>query len=174
MERLKTSVASALLAVAVLFAPLTATGCDQSDKQKLITASGHVYVGLKAASDITHEQHQAGDLADAEALVVYELLDRVGKGVQVFKDRAASLDTITPANKSDLYPLIDAAISDLVTLEAEGVLAIKSEQGRRKFREKVTLARAGLNTVRAFVAAIRGPVRADELPISSLGSPPAR
>ncbi|HWQ32534.1 MAG TPA: hypothetical protein VNQ79_06605 [Blastocatellia bacterium] len=158
-----------LLALALLLpSVLSLTGCGEPDQKKLLAAAADIYVGLKAASDITEALNRSGGIADPDALLVYRGLDRAGRAVRTFKERVRRLDTITANEKVELLPLLGAAIDDLERLQTEGVTGFKSAKAQADFRAAIATARAGLVTIKVFVAAIRKPAPVPQAAVAAL------
>jgi len=153
-----------IIGLLILFpAAFAAQGCSTDQQTKTEEAIRKIYIGLQGASAGIETVHQAGKIDDASALNGYKALNQVGLSVKLFKERVRSLDTITVENKVQLYPLLDALISDIEKARAAGLINIPRDQVA-SIEIYYEMAKSGALTLQGVVKAIKKPVKVGSLP----------
>lgn len=154
---------SILIPFLVISTALMASACNDDQKFRAEEAMRKIYIGLQGASSGIDEIHKAGKISNDSALAGYKALGQVGTSVSLFKDRVRSLDTITVENKVQLIPLLDSLVSDIDRARQAGLINIPRDQVA-SIEIYYEMAKSGAITLKAVIAAVKKPVKVDQIP----------
>lgn len=157
------TIAKVLLLAVLIPGVIGLSACPSADRARIEKGSADLFTGLSTLSDINQAFLDANEIEPRAALDNFKALEKIGAGLDTVRLRIRALGEINVENKSLVVLLLDGVKADLVKLQNDGVLGIKSEASKQKFGIAMTLAQTGLATLKEFVMRIKKPVAASNI-----------
>lgn len=149
--KIKRLTASLVLVIALLTLP--AAVCSTATIENALTKAA---VGSATARQVVTIQHQFGRIDDTHYKTDLLAFKAFNTDLDKLGDDLVSFGTVTPENKTQILDRIDKLIVDVDSLGAQG-LGFKSAEAQAAFSAGIKALRAGLQTARNIINAVKKP-----------------
>lgn len=167
MFSVKTKLRSVVAIAIILVGIIPLTGCGERPIEQIL---GNGLIALRSARQVSTTQHRYGRLETPAYRARLRFFEGVNKDVDTIADEIATLGSITPENKGEVFAKLDALAAKLGNGIATGNFGVKNPLKQQEYINHLAVMRASVLAVQAAINIVKKPTPVEELTVKEPGS----